>query len=164
MKKTIGIKDVSAEKFLDTIFMLVTVVILLSIMWNDDKDVFGYYQNLLIASFSVAITILHICHDIGALEDKGVDIPDSIKYIYKSCVVSVSICCVASLSVYIMAGGSKKVYNHLYNNAYWGICLITAILMIYTVFWGYMYPMIVGPPKKRSKIKYAERESGNIIR
>ena len=47
-------REISTEDFLNFVFMLVTLFILSSVFWSDERDISGYYQNLIIASFSVA--------------------------------------------------------------------------------------------------------------
>lgn len=138
-------KEISLEEFIDAVFVYVTVgILLVSLFLSDEHDVNGYYQNLIIISFSMAPAILHICHEINDNKNKGLEPPDYIPFVYKSSVFLVAFCCAIPIIFYTTADGSTLLSNHIYNNRYWGICFITLIPIIYITYWGYVYLPIKG--------------------
>lgn len=140
----------TTENFVNALFAIVTVVVLSSVFWADEHDVYGYYQNLLIASFSVAITIIHICNEIRYNKACDLSPPQYISTAYALCKIFMLFCCVIPICFCTMLNKNAFLSKHMLCNEYWGICLITFIPIVYAVIWGYIYPLIFdipyGPP------------------
>lgn len=150
-------KEISTEDFINAVFIIVTVFILSSIIWSDERDVSGYYQNLIIASFSIASVILHICYEIRDNKNKGYIPPPYISFAYASSKLLVAFCCALPICFYSMTNKSEFLYEHVQNNGYWGICLVTFIPIIYVVIWGYIYPLVKNIPYTTPDIRYENR-------
>lgn len=136
-------KEISLEKFIDAVFVYVTVgILLVSLFLSDKHDVNGYYQNLIIISFSMAPAILHICYEIKDNKNDGLEPPGHISFVYKLCVFLVAFCCAVPIIFYTTASNSTLLTNHIYHNRYWGICLITLIPIVFVAYWGYVYLLI----------------------
>ena len=149
--------DDSTEKFLNGVFIFVTILILSSVMWADEHDVYGYYQNLTIASFSIAIGILHIYHEIKDNIDKGFPMSKLIIVAYISCGILCMFCCALPIGFYCLMNKSTFLSKHMLENENWGICLITFFPILYTIWWGYIYPFITDISDKYKNIKLEER-------
>lgn len=150
-------REISTEDFINFVFILVTVFILSSVFWSDTRDISGYYQNLIIASFSIASVILHICHEIKNNKVIGFIPPRPISFSYTLSKLLIAFCCAIPICFYSMADKNVLLGNHVHNNQYWGICLITFIPIIFVVFWGYVYLFITDIPYENKKIRYEKR-------
>lgn len=156
-KKKVVFKEVSTEKFIESIFILLSIFLLSSIIWSKERNVNNYYQNLLIVSFSVATTILHICYEIRDNKNNELFPPPYINFGYASSKLLIALCCVTPLCLYTASNQNDVIYAHMYYNCYWGACLATFIPIVYTCFWGYIYPLVSDIPYDGVKIRYAER-------
>lgn len=148
---------ISTENFINIVFMIVTVFILSSVFWADTRDIAGYYQNLIIASFSIASVILHICQEIKDNKEKGFVPPGFISFAYGLSKLLIALCCAVPICLYSMSDQHDTLSQHLHCNKYWGICLITFIPIVFVVIWGYIYPLVTEIPYKNKKIRYGER-------
>lgn len=149
--------DDSTEKFINGVFIFVTVMILSSIMWADEHDVYSYYQNLTIASFSIAIVILHIYHEIKNNIENGFPISKPIIGIYISCGILCMFCCALPIGFYFLLNKSTFLTKHMLENENWWICLLTFFPTLYTIWWGYIYPFITDISGKYKNIHLEER-------
>lgn len=140
----------TTENFVNCVFAVVTIAILSSVFWADTHDVDGYYMNLLIASFSIAITILHICHEIRDNKESGFSPPRYISVSYAFCKAFILFCCTLPLCFCMMQNKNDFLSKHLHCNYYWGVCLITFIPILYVVIWGYFFPLIADIPYRRT--------------
>ena len=59
----------TTDNMITAIFMVVTIGILSLVIFGDNHDVAGYYQNLIIASFSIALVIMDISKDIQSKKE-----------------------------------------------------------------------------------------------
>lgn len=150
-------REISTEDFINFVFILVTLFILSSVFWSDERDISGYYQNLIIASFSIASVILHICHEIKDNKNNGFIPPGFISFSYALSKFLVAVCCAVPICFYSMADKNTFLGEHVHCNLYWGICLITFIPIVFVVIWGYIYPLVADIPYKNKKIRYEER-------
>lgn len=147
----------STEDFINFVFILVTVFTLSSVFWSDERDIAGYYQNLIIVSFSIASVILHIYQEIKDNKVHGFIPPGPISFSYDLSILLIAMCCAMSIGIYSMADKSDFLGKHVHENRYWGICLVTFIPIIFVVFWGYVYPVLSDIPYKNKKIRYEQR-------
>ncbi len=152
-------KEITTEDFINAVFILVTVFILSSIIWSDkdQRDVSGYYQNLLIVSFSIASAILHICYEIRDNKNNGYEPPFWIAISYSVSKFLVVFCCAVPICFYSMADKNTLLTQHMQDNKYWGICLITFIPLLFIVTWGYIYPLLTNIPYECKDIRFEER-------
>lgn len=140
----------TTENFVNGLFAIVSIGVLSSVFWADEHDVYGYYQNLLIASFSVAITILHICHEIRDNRNNGFFPPQYISIAYALCKALMLFCCAIPICFCTMVNKSTFLSKHMLCNKYWGICLITFVPIFFVAIWGYIFPIIADISYKSS--------------
>lgn len=157
MEVEVNKNRVTAENFVNVVFMVATICILSSVIWADEHNVSSYYQNLIIATTSIAMVILDIFQEIRENKKRNLEPPGWIKFVYVSCMIVAIFCCATPLCVYIMANESTYVGKHLNENAYWKMCIITLAMVFYLVVWGYFFPIVMDIPYKNRKIRYMER-------
>lgn len=156
MKEKIKNK-LTTDNMITAIFMVVTIGILSLVIVGDNHDVAGYYQNLIIASFSIALVIMDISKEIQSKEEDDKFLSSWLKGIYISCRILVIICCAWPIGVYIMASQVTLIENHLQKNDGWMVCIPTFIFCCYLVFWGYLYPIFSPLSYKNRNIRYEQR-------
>lgn len=144
-------REVTVEDFLNAVFMIVTLAVLSSFIWGNPRDVWGYYQNLLIASFSIAITILHISHEIRDNKNRGYEPSKFFSLIYIISIICCIVCCTVPICIFTMYGRNEILKSHMEEDKYWGICFVTFIPVVHTIICGYLLPMI-------KTIKYENKE------
>lgn len=149
----------TTDNMITAVFMVVTICILSLVIFGDDHDVAGYYQNLIIASFSMALVIMDISKEIQSNKDNEKFLPTWLDRVYISCRVFIIICCAWPIVVYVMASQVTLIGNHLHQNCGWWSCIPTFLFSCYLVFWGYLYPIFVPFSYKSRNIKFEQRNS-----
>lgn len=140
------------ERFVEIVFTLVSIYYLSSVFWEKERNVNGYYQNLLIISFSVAITIYHTSYEISEHIS-----PWYIVWGYRLGQVLLVLCCAVPFCLLSSTNQNDIISKHINKNCYWQACLFTFIPITYVFFWGYIYPWIGDMFYAGWKIRYADR-------
>lgn len=146
----------SNDNILNVVAMLCTAAILTIVLWGDEHDVAGFYQNLLLASTSLLIVAKDISDEISEKKEKSQHLSKWWNIIYMLCRVFSILCFVIPLCIYIFSQQSKSVHEHLENNTMWGICFPSVVMAVFAIVFLYLVPSIIGLPYK-DNIRYEER-------